>query len=306
MALRFLVQLSTSPGSPGPARCLPQLRPMRMASGTKPVFTGSTYLIAPAEAGFAFSPASRTVTDGAAGLDFTGLRQAGASGRVVSSTNGSGLAGVTLTFMLVSGSTVVPAPVQTDAQGNYSQIGFVADTTYLVVPSKASFTFTPASLTFTGTSTNLNFAGAAVPFNVSGRITDGARAGSGGVTLTFTRLTGTGGAPSSVQTDSLGNYSQSNFETGSSYLVSPSKAGYTFTPVSRNFSHAAELHHLGAAAYRIRQNRRRRRQRPPAAYADIRAGQRLRNTARPGTNRFAGQLATVRISGRPVLDSDAE
>ncbi len=198
--------------------------------------TGTTYLITPSAVGFGFSPANRTASDGAIGLDFTGLPQAAVSGRVVSSTTGAGVAGVTMTFLLVSGSTGVPAAVQTDAQGNYSQTGFVVGTSYLVTPAKAGFNFTPSSLAFVGSSSGLNFSGAPVPFSITGRVTDSSGAGSSGVTLTFVRSTGSGGAPASVQTDPTGNYSQANFDTGSTYQVSPSKPGLAFTPVSRSFS----------------------------------------------------------------------
>jgi hypothetical protein len=71
-----------------------------------------------------------------------------------------------MTFTKVSGTgTTIPAAVQTNATGNWSQTGFAAGTTYKVTPSKAGYSFNPVYLTFSGASTALNFV-ATVPAGI--------------------------------------------------------------------------------------------------------------------------------------------
>jgi all-beta uncharacterized protein len=74
----------------------------------------------------------------------------------VSSGRG-GLAKVTMTFAILSGSGPLPAPVLTDSNGKWTQTGFQSGVTYSVTPSKKPYKFTPASQTFTDGSTALNF-----------------------------------------------------------------------------------------------------------------------------------------------------
>jgi hypothetical protein len=82
------------------------------------------------------------------------------SGLVTSS--GAGLSGVSVTFSRISGTGTLPAAVMTDTNGNWSQSGFQAGTTYRVTPSKTDYTFSPAYLNFSGASTGLNFIGTQV------------------------------------------------------------------------------------------------------------------------------------------------
>jgi hypothetical protein len=71
-----------------------------------------------------------------------------------------------------------------------------------------------------------------VTFNVSGTVS----VKLSGVTMNFSRVSGTGTLPKSVLTDATGLFSQSGFVSGTSYKVTPSKPGYTFTPASLTFS----------------------------------------------------------------------
>ncbi|MBF0491776.1 MAG: thrombospondin type 3 repeat-containing protein [Deltaproteobacteria bacterium] len=73
-------------------------------------------------------------------------------------------------------------------------------------------------------------------YNAGGRISNSSGTAISGVTLTFSRVSGTGTLPAALQSDTSGNYSQSGFQTGTTYRVSPSKSGYTFSPTSLNFS----------------------------------------------------------------------
>ena len=85
-------------------------------------------------------------------------QQEQASGRVMTS-GGVGLPRVTITFSRVSGTGSVPGPATTDAQGNWSQAGFQAGTTYRATPSKTGYIFTSAYRDFSGRSAELNFTG---------------------------------------------------------------------------------------------------------------------------------------------------
>lgn len=82
------------------------------------------------------------------------------SGLVTSS--GAGLSGVSVTFSRISGTGTLPAAVMTDTNGNWSQSGFQAGTTYRGTPFKTDYTFSPAYLNFSGASTGLNFIGTRV------------------------------------------------------------------------------------------------------------------------------------------------
>ncbi|MBI2559745.1 MAG: hypothetical protein HYW14_01245, partial [Planctomycetes bacterium] len=69
-----------------------------------------------------------------------------------------------------------------------------------------------------------------LPFTASGRVTMSDGTGIPGVTMSFTRVTGNGTRPSSVPTNGNGNWSQSGFQSGTTYRVTPSKLNYTFAP----------------------------------------------------------------------------
>jgi hypothetical protein len=201
--------------------------------------TGSTYQARPNKSGYAFTPGSRNFSGPSTTLNFTGAPASPASyiaaGRVTN-TSGAGIGGVTITFSRVSGSGQIPNPAQTDANGNWAGL-FVSGTTYRATPSKSGYAFDPVSRDFNSSSTTLNFTGVPLPsqlYSVSGRVTTGSGAGLSGVTLTF-RI-GSSPGPASAQTDANGNWSKSGFSPFTTYTVTPSKPGYTFTPTSRSFN----------------------------------------------------------------------
>jgi hypothetical protein len=203
---------------------------------------GTTYRVTPGKAGSTFSPSYRYFNNTSTALNFTGTVPASSfsgSGRVT--TGGTGISGVTMTFARVSGTGALPASVQTDANGNWTQTGFQSGTTYRVTPTKSGSTFTPASLTFSSASTSLNFTGTASTgdFSVSGKAATRTGTGISGVTMTFARVSGTGALPASVQTDANGNWTQTGFQPGTTYRVTPSKTGKVFYPTYINFSGAS-------------------------------------------------------------------
>jgi hypothetical protein len=63
--------------------------------------------------------------------------------------------------------------------------------------------------------------------------------GTGGVTMSFSVISGIGQAPASVQTAADGTWSQVGFQAGTTYAVTPSLAGFRFSPRVREFSEGA-------------------------------------------------------------------
>jgi hypothetical protein len=136
------------------------------------------------------------------------------------------------------------ATVTADASGVYSFSG-IANGSYTITPTKAGFTFTPASqaITVSGANGTANFSSTAqATFTISGTIS-----GTGGPGATVNL---TGAATATVTANASGVYTFSGIANGS-YTVTPTKAGFTFTPASQaitvsganataNFSSAAQ------------------------------------------------------------------
>ncbi len=184
-------------------------------------FTGlanGPYTITPTQAGFTFSPGSQNVT--LSGLSQTGVNFGSAAQTYSVSGTISGPGGNAATVNLTGTST---ATVSADPSGNYTFTG-LTNGSYTVTPSKTGFTFTPASQPAAVNNANvtaLNFS--TVTYSISGTIS-----GTGGNAATV-NLTGTSSA--TVTTDASGNYTFSNLANGS-YTVTPSKSGFSFTPVN--------------------------------------------------------------------------
>lgn len=135
-----------------------------------------------------------------------------------------------------SGATVklggaASATVTADGSGNFAFTG-LPNGTYTVTPSHAGYTFNPTSLnvtinnadvtsgvSFTATATNSTF-------SISGSISP--VTGGSGATVTLS-----GAANATVTADASGNFSFTGLVNGS-FTVTPTHAGYTFSPASRN------------------------------------------------------------------------
>ena len=152
------------------------------------------------------------------------------------------LNGVAITFERVTGIGAVPPAVRTNIQGNWSQSGFVTGTAYRATAAAVGFSFNPGSFEFRSSRVDLNFEGLSSALTASGIVRfaqtaglPGAPAGGKppgieGVTLTFSRVSGTGPVPSPVRTDASGSWSQSGFQTGTTYRAAASKQGFAFNP----------------------------------------------------------------------------
>ena len=179
-----------------------------------------TYNLTPVKAGVTFTPSSRTITvNGASvsGTDFTSQGQTWS----ISGTVGATGSGATVT--LTGGSN---ATVAADGAGNYQFTG-LTNGSYTVTPFKSGVSFTPGnrSVTVSGANvTAIDFSGQAQTFTVSGSL---GSAGSGAMVMW------TGATSGTVTADGAGGYSISGLANGS-YTVTPSKAGVTFTPISRS------------------------------------------------------------------------
>lgn len=182
-----------------------------------------SYTVTPSKTAFAFSPASQAVsitTANVTNVNFTATPTFSISGNITPSASGSG-ATVTL-------SGAASATATADSSGNYTFNGLV-NGTYTITPAKAGFSFTPASQTATINSANvpsINFTAVAQGFSISGSVS-----GSG----TGASVALTGAANATTTADASGNYIFTGLANGS-YTVTPSKAGYAFTPASQTTS----------------------------------------------------------------------
>jgi hypothetical protein len=192
---------------------------------------GSDYTVTPARAGYDFAPKSKPFA--ALGSDQTADFTVTAAsvviaGRVTSA--GAALAGVTVTL---SGARAASAT--TDAGGAYS-FAVTSEGTYTVTPSRANYAFAPASQSFTNPTADraADFAASPVRLAISGRVT---KAGGGGLAGATVRLSGSQTA--TATTDAGGNYTLAGLAAGGNYVVTASKANYTFAPASATFNDLA-------------------------------------------------------------------
>jgi hypothetical protein len=191
------------------------------------IFSGvqnGTYTVTPSSTGKTFSPVNRSIAVNGAnvtGVNFVGTVTPPATYSISGNVSVTG-AGVTVQL---SGGTSLSTV--TDASGNYSFSG-VQNGTYTVTPSSSGKTFSPTSRSVTVNGANvtgINFAGTVTTYSISGTVSLSASALSG-VTVT---LSGASGA--STTTDTSGAYVFSGLANGT-YVVTPSRAGYTFNPVN--------------------------------------------------------------------------
>ncbi|PKN50963.1 MAG: hypothetical protein CVU55_14570 [Deltaproteobacteria bacterium HGW-Deltaproteobacteria-13] len=139
----------------------------------------------------------------------------------------SGDVGANVTITLSGASS---ATTTTAADGTYSFTG-LANGSYAVVPSLATYRFDPISTAVVVNGSNMvaNFASISVPggtstYTISGTVSGAVAAG---VTMALSD-----GAIGSTVTDASGEYSFPNVLNGG-YTVTPSLSGYAFTPADR-------------------------------------------------------------------------
>jgi hypothetical protein len=196
-------------------------------------FTGlanGTYTVTPSHAGYVFSPTSLSVTISGAnvttGLNFTATPQTqtyAISGTISPVAGGSG---ATVTLSGAASATAIA-----NSSGSYTFTG-LASGAYTVTPSHTGYTFSPASQSATVNGANvtgINFTATAQvgpTYSISGTISP--TAGGSGAKLTLS-----GAVTTTTTADSAGNYTFSGLANGT-YAVTPSHAGYTFSPTSQS------------------------------------------------------------------------
>jgi hypothetical protein len=142
------------------------------------------------------------------------------SGRVADAGD-VGITGVTITLTGTESSTAT-----TNANGNYTFS--VGQGNYTVTPAKPNYAFSPPTQSFTGMTASqvANFTGSTSA--ISGHVTEN----SVGIDALMTL---SGSQSGTVNADVNGYYSFQVTPSGS-YTITPSKAGYAFTPLSQTFS----------------------------------------------------------------------
>ncbi len=181
-----------------------------------------TYYPVASRPGFTFSTVAAQVmtTSNVTGVNFTATAVATSltiSGAVTLS--GTGLPGVTF---LVNG-----VPFTTDASGNYAVTGINSGDYVTLTPYAQGYTFTPPSLTL---QVYANMSGqdftAAAALTISGQVVaEGTRGGLPGAQISAGGLL--------TVTDSQGNFLFSGLLANTTYTLSASLAGYTFSPTSQ-------------------------------------------------------------------------
>ena len=132
-------------------------------------------------------------------------------------------------LVLVTLSGAAAATTNPDANGDYIFVGLAAGN-YTITPSLAGYTFTPASETVPVTNqdvTGVNFTGSLVPtYTISGALTM-----SDGSSPMLVTITLSGAAAATTNPGANGDYAFAGLAAGD-YAVTPSLAGYRFTPAS--------------------------------------------------------------------------
>jgi uncharacterized protein (TIGR03437 family) len=178
--------------------------------------TNGSYVVTPSLAGFTFSPTSAVVTVNGANVTvppFVATR--GSQSWTISGTVGSS---VLLTLTGTSMATTTANASNTYAFSN------LTNGSYVVTPSLAGFTFSPSSATVTVNGANVTVP----PFVATWAAQTWTISGSVGSSVLLT-LTGTSMATTTANASNT--YTFSGVANGS-YVVTPSLAGFTFSPTS--------------------------------------------------------------------------
>lgn len=191
-----------------------------------------SYIVTPSKQHYTFIPATLTFNNLVANQtgDFAAtVSRHSISGRVIN-VNNAGVSGIVVSL---SGSQA--AAGVTDANGNYTFANLPGGGNYSVAPSLQYHSFSPVSQSYTnlGASQQVSFIVSLNTHSISGRVND---ANANPLTGATVALSGSLGPITSVTTGADGNYSFGSLAAGSSYLVTVSKPGHIFNPVSRTFA----------------------------------------------------------------------
>jgi len=180
--------------------------------------------VTPTKAGYTYSPASQTYTNVTSNqvTNYTGTPVYFTISGTVGNPGG-GISGVVMNGL--------PGNPVTNSSGQYSATALIPyGWSGTVTPTKQGFTFSPASQTYTNVTSDqvTNYTGTPVYFTISGSVGNPG-GGISGVVMN--------GLPGNPVTNSSGQYSATALiPYGWSGTVTPTKAGYTFSPASQTFS----------------------------------------------------------------------
>ena len=181
------------------------------------------YVLTPSLAGYSFLPESLPVTVAGAAITGQDFTATGVPYAVGGTVDGDVKVGVVIKLEGNGKSR----EATTDAAGVYSVSG-VTGGTYTLTPNLAGYTFTPASRTVKvdgAAVAGQDFTAAGVPYAVGGTVSGEVKEG---VVL---KLVGNGKTREAT-TDASGAYSVPDATKGT-YTLTPTLAGYTFTPATR-------------------------------------------------------------------------
>ncbi len=191
------------------------------------VAAGQSYRVGPASLDYTFNPFAIDITNlnGNAIANFTAIPLYDITGRITD-PSGAGVSGV---FVSVSGP--MSRSTTSDSNGNYLINDLPAGGDYVMTLSKANFLFEPPLQNFNNLSGHQTANFTALPsFQIDGRITEPSGARISNVVVAFS-----GTRSGTIMTDLNGSYIL-HLPAGGSYTLTPSKANYTFEPVSRPFN----------------------------------------------------------------------
>ena len=179
-----------------------------------------SYTVTPSNTGFVFAPTTQGITVAGSNVTVPTFTATVRTFTITGTISGAGGNGATVS--LSGGAT---ATTTANASGAYTFSG-VTNGAYTVTPTKAGFVYTPASQTVTvsGANATANFSSAAQVFTITGTISG---AGGNGATVSLS-----GGATATTTANASGVYTFSGVTNGS-YTVTPSKAGFVYSPVSQ-------------------------------------------------------------------------
>jgi photosystem II stability/assembly factor-like uncharacterized protein len=195
--------------------------------------------LTPSKTGYVFDPSSIIAVSSGGPVPITGTHNfiGGTAtytltGRVIDGT-GAGLSNIIVT---VTGSQ--QRATVTDPNGNYAIFGLFAGGNYTFRPSQNGFVFLPGAVGFpslpAGDRTVPTFVGTMHPYTISGQVKDNLNNPVSAVLLSLRRVGGNDGV--GVSTNPSGNYSIANVASEATYTLTPSKAGFSFSPATVTFA----------------------------------------------------------------------
>ncbi|MGE5339894.1 MAG: hypothetical protein ACM3SY_00280 [Candidatus Omnitrophota bacterium] len=184
---------------------------------------GWTGTVTPTKTCYTFTPPSRSYTNinsDKTGEDYVAVLIPYTISGIIKDSNGNPIPDVVMIGL--------PRDPKTDPTGKYTAT-VPCGWSGIVTPTKACYTFAPPSTTYTNVTANqtTNYTGTIIPYTISGVIKD-----SNGNPIPDVTVTGLPGNP---KTDPTGKYT-ATVPCGWSGMATPTKACYTFNPISTTYT----------------------------------------------------------------------